>query len=73
MTETQFQDLGRFVSYAEKHFSLPLLAGCFADGRADPEVPCRAVGLSLLLDEVIQTPSLSQLEEETKLPQCAGG
>jgi hypothetical protein len=69
MTEAQFKDLGRFVSYAEKHFSLPLLAGCFADGRAEPEVPSRAVGLSLLLGEVIQTPGLSQLEEETKLPQ----
>jgi hypothetical protein len=69
MTDPQFQDLDRFVSYAEKQFDLPLLAGCFADGRVDPEIPSRAVGLSLLLGEVIQTPGLSQLEEETKLPQ----
>lgn len=69
MTDTQFKDLDRFVSYAEKQFDLPLLAGCLADGRVDPEVPSRAVGLSLLLGEVIQTPGLSQLEEETKLPQ----
>ena len=69
MTDPQFKDLDRFVSYGEKQFDLPLLAGCFADGRADPEVPSRAVGLSLLFGEVIQTPGLLQLEEETKLPQ----
>jgi hypothetical protein len=69
MTDTQFQDLDRFVSYAQKQFDLPLLAGCFADRRDEPEIPSRAVGLSLLLGEVIQTPGLSQLEEETKLPQ----
>ncbi len=69
MTDAQFQDLDRFVAYAEKQFDLPLLASCFADGRADPEVPSRAVGLSLLLGEVAQIPSLLQLEEETKLPQ----
>jgi len=69
MTDAQFQDLDRFVAYAEKQFDLGLLAGCFADGRADPEVPSRPVGLSLLLGEVAQVPSLLQLEEETKLPQ----
>jgi len=69
MTDAQFKDLDRFVSYAEKQFDLHLLAGCFADGRADPQVPSRAVGLSLLLGEVAQVPSLLQLEEETKLPQ----
>ena len=69
MTDAQFKDLDRFVSYAEKQFQLPLLAGCLADGRADPEDHSRAVGLSLLLGEVIQSPGLSQLEEETKLPQ----
>jgi hypothetical protein len=65
----QFKDLDRFVSYAQKQFALPLLAGCFADGRADPEVPSRAAGLSLLLGEVAHIPSLLQLEEETKLPR----
>ena len=69
MTDPQFKDLDRFVSYAEKQFDLPLLAACFADGRVDPEVPSRAVGLSVLLGEVAHVPSLSQLEEETKLPQ----
>ena len=54
MTDPQFKDLDRFVSYAEKQFDLPLLAGCFADGRVDPEVPSRAVGLSALLGEVAQ-------------------
>lgn len=69
MTDAQFQDLDGFVSYSEKHFDLPLLAGCFADGRADPEIPSRAVGLSLLLGEVVQIGSFLQLEAETKTPQ----
>jgi len=64
-----FTDLSRFVAYAEKQFDLPLLAGCFADGRANPEVPSRAAGLSLLLGEVAHIPSLLQLEQETQLPQ----
>ena len=72
MTDAQFQDLDRFVAYAQKQFDLALLAGCFADGRADPEVPSRAVGLSLLLSEVAQVPSLLQLEQETRLPQWQG-
>lgn len=69
MNDSQFHQLDRFVTYADKQFQLPLLAGLFADERADPEVPGRAVGLSLLLGEVVQIPSFLQLEEETKLPQ----
>jgi hypothetical protein len=69
MAELPFKDLERFVAYADKQFELSLLAGCFADERADPEVPGRAVGLSLLLGEVAHIPSLLQLEEETRLPQ----
>jgi hypothetical protein len=69
MTEISFDDLDRFVTYADKQFQLKLLAGCFADRRVDPDVPGRAVGLSLLLGEVVHIPSLHQLEEETKLPQ----
>jgi Transposase DDE domain len=69
MTDAQFQDLDRFVAYAEKQFDLPRLAGCFTDGRAEPKVPARAVGLSLLLGEVAQIPGLLQLEQETRLPQ----
>src|SRR5260221_116206 len=69
MTDAQFKDLDRFVSYSEKHFDLPLLAGGFTDGRAEPAVPSRAVGLSLILGEVVQIGSLLQLEEETKSPQ----
>lgn len=69
MSEVPFDDLERFVDYAEKQFQLPLLAGCFASARCDPKIPSRAVGLSLLLGEVAQVPSLAQLEEETKLPQ----
>jgi len=69
MSETQFNHLDRFVAYANKQFKLSLLAGCFADRREDPDVPARAVGLSLLLGEVAHVPSLLQLEEETQLPQ----
>ena len=69
MNDAQFQELSQFVSYAQKHFDLSLLAGCFGDTRREPEIPARAVGLSLLLGEVAQIPSLLQLESETKLPQ----
>lgn len=69
MTEAQFDHLDRFVAYADKQFELKLLAGCFAGERADPAVPDRAVGLSLLLGEVVHIPSLLQLEQETKSPQ----
>ena len=69
MSEVQFDDLERFVTYAEKQFQLPLLAGCFASERCDPTIPSRAVGLSLMLAEVAHIPSLRQLDEETKLPQ----
>ncbi len=69
MTDTSFNDLDRFVTYSDKQFELSLLAGCFANSRAEPDVPDRAVGLSLLLGEVAHIPSLRQLEQETKLPQ----
>ena len=69
MPEIPFADLNRFVTYAGKQFQLPLLAGCFASERCAPQIPSRAVGLSLLLGEVAQIPSLLQLQEETKLPQ----
>jgi hypothetical protein len=69
MAELVFDDLDRFVTYADKQFELRLLAGCFADSRLEPDVPSRAVALSLLLGDVTHVPSLNQLEEETKLPQ----
>jgi hypothetical protein len=69
MNNSDFSQLSRFVRYAQKRFDLPLLAGCFADSRPQPDIPARAVGLSLVLGEVIQIPSLLQLQEETKLPQ----
>ncbi len=46
-----------------------MLAGCFNDTRVDPDIPSRAVGLSLILGEVAKIPSLLQLEQETYLPQ----
>lgn len=69
MSEVAFDDLDRFVAYAEKQFQLRLLAGCFGSQRCDPKIPSRAVGLSLLLGEVAHVPSLAQLEEGTKLPK----
>lgn len=69
MSDLQFNGLERFVTYADKQFQLNLLAGCFGDSRLEPDVPGRAVGLSLLLGEVVHIPSLNQLEQETQLPQ----
>jgi hypothetical protein len=69
MTDTPFNDLDRFVTYSRKQFQLGLLAGCFATDRAEPGVPDRAAGLSMLLGEVVHIPSFLQLEQETKLPQ----
>jgi len=64
-----YNQLSQFVHYAQKRFDLPLLAGCFADARPQPDIPSRAVGLSLVLGEVVHVPSLLQLQAETKLPQ----
>jgi hypothetical protein len=69
VTNTDFTQLSRFVAYAQKRFDLPRLAGCFADARPQPGIPSRAVGLSLVLGEVVHIPSLLQLQQETKLPQ----
>ena len=69
VTDTDFHQLDQFVAYAEKRFALPLLAGCFGDSRQDPDIPSRAVGLSLILGEVVHIPSFLQLEAETHLPQ----
>jgi hypothetical protein len=69
VNNTDFTQLRQFESYACKRFDLHLLAGCLADARPQPEIPARAVSLSLILGEVAQIPSLLQLHEETKLPQ----
>jgi hypothetical protein len=69
MNNADFTQLSQFVAYAQKRFDLHLLAGCFADARPQPDIPARAVGLSLVLGEVVQLPRLLQLQEETKLPQ----
>ena len=69
MNNADFTQLSQFVTYAKKRFDLPLLAGCFADARPQPDIPSRSVGLSLVLGEVVHIPSLLQLQEETKLPQ----
>jgi len=50
-------------------FQLNFLAGAFTDSRPHPEIPARAVSLTLLLGEVVQVPSLLQLQFETELPQ----
>ena len=69
LSKTDFGDLPRFVRYAQKMFHLNLLAGAFTDSRPFPEIPGRAVSLSLLLGEVAHIPSMLQWQAETQLPQ----
>jgi len=69
MNRAQFTQLSQFVHYARQRFDLHRLAGTFSDWRQQPEIPSRAVWLSLVLGEVVQVPSFLQLEAETQLPQ----
>ena len=69
MNNHDFLQLSQFQAWAQKRFDLSLLAGGFADTRPRPEIPARAVGLSLVLGEVARIPSFLQLQEETRLPQ----
>jgi hypothetical protein len=69
LTESDSKELERFERYAQKLFQLRLLAGAFTDSRPHPQIPTRAVALSLLLGEVAHIPSLHQLECETAVPQ----
>ena len=69
MNSAEFSPLSQFVACAQKRFDLPLLAGCFGDGRSPPAIPARAVGLSRVLGEVVPIPSLRPLQPETKRPQ----
>ncbi len=69
MHNADFTQLSQFVTYARKRFALPWLAGAFADSRPQPEIPSRAVWLSLVLGEGVHIPSFLQLEAETQLPQ----
>jgi Transposase DDE domain len=69
VNSTAYNQLSQFVHYARKRFDLHLLAGAFTDTRPQPDIPSRAVGLSLVLGEVVRIPSLLQLQAETKLLQ----
>lgn len=69
MNKNQLTQLSQFVTYAQKRFDLPWLAGAFTDSRPQPDIPSRAVWLSLVLGEVVHIPSFLQLEAETQLPQ----
>lgn len=69
MNSAAFSQLNQFVTYARKQFHLPWLAGSFTDSRPQPEIPSRAVWLSLVLGEVVRIPSFLQLEQETQLSQ----
>jgi hypothetical protein len=69
VNRTDFNQLGQFVTYARKRFDLHLLAGGLSDARPQPQIPTRAVGLSLVLGEVVQVAGFLQLQEETALPQ----
>jgi hypothetical protein len=69
VNSADFTQLSQFVHYAQQRFDLPWLAGAFTDGRPQPEIPSRAVWLSLILGEVVRVGSHLQLEAETRLPQ----
>jgi Transposase DDE domain len=69
VSNADFAQLSQFVAYTQKRFDLPWLAGAFTDSRPQPDIPSRAVWLSLVLGEVVHIPSFLQLEAETKLPQ----
>ena len=69
VNSTDFNQLSQFVIYARKRFDLHLLAGGLADGRPRPEIPARAVALSLVLGEVVRIAGFLPLQEETQLPQ----
>lgn len=68
MTKSDFTQLSQFVRYAQRRFHLSRLAGAFTDARPQPQIPSRAVWLSLVLGEVIHQPTLLQLEAESCLP-----
>ena len=69
VSNADFAQLSQFVAYTQKRFDLPWLAGAFTDSRPQPDIPSRAVWLSLVLGEVVHIPSFLQLEAETQLPQ----
>jgi hypothetical protein len=69
LNHSQFIELSQFVHYAQKRFDLPRLAGTFGAARSQPQIPSRAVWLSLLLGEVGPIPSFLQLQAETRRPQ----
>jgi hypothetical protein len=69
VNNADFTQLSQFVHYAQQRFELPWLAGAFTDSRPQPEIPSRAVWLSLILGEVIRVGSHLQLEAETRIPQ----
>jgi hypothetical protein len=69
VNSTDFTQLSQFVHYAQQRFQLPWLAGAFTDSRPQPEIPSRAVWLSLILGEVIRVGSHLQLEAETRIPR----
>ncbi len=73
MNSADFTQLSAFQAYAQKRFELSLLAGCFADTRPQPDIPARAVGVSLVLGEVVHIPSWLQLQAETEVPQWQRG
>jgi len=69
VNKADFTQLSQFVHYARQRFDLPWLAGAFTDARPHPQIPARAVWLSLVLGEGVRVPSFLQREAETHLPQ----
>lgn len=67
MNQAEATLLSQFVRYGQKRFDLGRLLSGLVDGRPQPEIPARAVLLSLVLGEVVHLPSFLQLEQETRL------
>jgi hypothetical protein len=69
VNRSQSTQLNQFVHYAQQRFELSWLAGSFGDGRPQPNIPSRAVWLSMVLGEVVQVGSHHQLAKETAQAQ----
>jgi hypothetical protein len=69
VTRPRSTRLSQFVHYLNQRFRLSWRAGAFTDSRPQPQIPPRAVWLSLLLGEVVGISSFEQLDAETRQPQ----
>jgi hypothetical protein len=59
--------LRRFAAYLERRFGLRALVGGLHDGRLLPQIPTRAIWLSVFGMHVLRLRSLNALEQELRL------